>query len=451
MKRKVSIIIYIVFLCTLNMGCSKFLDKKQNDAQRELIDLSDFQAALDVGQTMNNMSNVWRLEASADDFFLFDERYNAYPEDYRAVYIWEPHKYGHSNEWALYYRAVAQTNLVLEGLATIPRTISNQQEWDNVKGSALFYRSFYFLLLTWSHAKAYDEATYQDDLGIPLRTVSDFNIMVGRSDVKDSYQKIIEDATIAAELLPDHAKHVVRPSKAAAYALLARAYLSMRKYEEAYKYADLSLGIKNNLLDFNTDLTGIDNVSPFPEYNKEILFYHEMNSFVLYPGYAQVDTLLYSSYEVNDLRKKAYFIPVDAYHQFKGTYGNARNKYFAGLATDEMLLIRAECLARNNKNAEAIQDMQRLLEHRYESGATIMIPTSEEDLLPFILKERRKELLMRGLRWQDIKRLNKEGANIIPKRIVEGKTYQILPNENRYALPLPNDIIEITGMTQNPS
>jgi len=57
---------------------------------------------------------------------------------------------------------------------------------------------------------------------------------------------------------------------------------------------------------------------------------------------------------------------------------------------------------------------------------------------------------MRDLRWMDIKRLNKEGANISLRRTVNGITYSLQPNDNKFALPLPETIIRISGMTQNP-
>jgi len=66
-----------------------------------------------------------------------------------------------------------------------------------------------------------------------------------------------------------------------------------------------------------------------------------------------------------------------------------------------------------------------------------------------ILIERRKELYMRGLRWMDIKRLNKEGNNIILTRKIAGQFYTLQPGANYYALPIPIDIIEQTGIQQN--
>jgi hypothetical protein len=57
---------------------------------------------------------------------------------------------------------------------------------------------------------------------------------------------------------------------------------------------------------------------------------------------------------------------------------------------------------------------------------------------------------MRGTRWTDIKRLNKEGAGISLKRNVNGNSYILPANNLRFALPLPDDIVSLSGMQQNP-
>jgi len=57
---------------------------------------------------------------------------------------------------------------------------------------------------------------------------------------------------------------------------------------------------------------------------------------------------------------------------------------------------------------------------------------------------------MRGLRWMDVKRLNREGRNISMRRFIDGKEYVLSPNDKRYALAIPEDIITFTGIQQNP-
>jgi hypothetical protein len=88
---------------------------------------------------------------------------------------------------------------------------------------------------------------------------------------------------------------------------------------------------------------------------------------------------------------------------------------------------------------------------RYKAGTyKPYLLTGAGEVLKLILSERRKELVYRGLRWMDIKRLNLEGQEIVLKRLVDGKEYRLVPNENRYALPLPADIVRIAGIPQNP-
>src|SRR6185295_14803650 len=125
----------------------------------------------------------------------------------------------------------------LEAIEAIPRTGTNATKWDNVKGSALFFRSYYFLWLAWTYAKAYDKNTSNSDLGIVLRVVSDYNVPDVRASVEESYRRIITDTKGSVPLLPDIPLHCLRPSKGAAYGLLARTYLSMREYDSAFKYS----------------------------------------------------------------------------------------------------------------------------------------------------------------------------------------------------------------------
>jgi len=71
--------------------------------------------------------------------------------------------------------------------------------------------------------------------------------------------------------------------------------------------------------------------------------------------------------------------------------------------------------------------------------------------LEVILRERRKELIFRGLRWYDLKRLNLSAATSTTlSRTVAGQTYSLLPNSNAYVFPIPLDVIERGGLEQNP-
>lgn len=76
--------------------------------------------------------------------------------------------------------------------------------------------------------------------------------------------------------------------------------------------------------------------------------------------------------------------------------------------------------------------------------------SDEEAALELILNERRKELPFRGLRWSDLRRLNKEGYNITLQRKLD-KNYILPPNDRRYVLPIPHTVLNLNGnITQYP-
>lgn len=436
-------------------GCKKYLAVKSDASLVVPGTTGDLQALLDDASFMNY--NTPALGASsADDFFMDDATYTANPVFGRHVYQWIPYPCRYPNDWSLAYRAIYNANVCLERVGLIAPATNNQQQLNSIKGAALFYRAYYFLELSWLFAKAYDSSTAQTDPGIVLRTGADFNVPSVRATVKASYEKIIQDAGEAAALLPDNPQQLTRPSKCAAYALLARAYLSMRQYDSAGKYAGLALQIKNTLMDYNNpgevDLSA---GNPFKRFNSETVFYTTMNSYIaLYHpimNNARVDTNLYAAYDGNDLRRAAFFTAAGSYYSFKGNYAADYFDTFSGIATDELWLTRAECSARAGNTAAALEDINSLLSKRWLSGTFVPVAANTApEVLAIILKERQKELLFRGsLRWMDIKRLNRENANITLRRFIAGEYFTLPPNDNRYALQLPQDIIETAGLQQN--
>jgi hypothetical protein len=145
-----------------------------------------------------------------------------------------------------------------------------------------------------------------------------------------------------------------------------------------------------------------------------------------------------------------FFFPQGGYHSFKGQYSANPYAFFSGITVPEMMLTKAECGARLGQWQAAMDDLNKLLPYRYVTGTFIPLSANTQaQAIAIVLLERRKELTMRGLRWIDIKRLNKEGANILLKRVVGTETFLLPPGDNRYALPLPKDIVDLTGMQQN--
>jgi tetratricopeptide (TPR) repeat protein len=372
------------------------------------------------------------------------------------MYLWEPGIFSgfHPTDWQNEYTIIYNANVVLDNIGKIIRDTSNAAEWDNCKGSALVFRakSFYEIAQIW--AKAYDSATASTDLGIPLRLTSDFNVKSVRSSVQQTYNQIISDLKESIPLLPDKPVFPYRPSRCAAYGLLARTYLVMGNYQLAGSYADSALQINGALLDYNElDTTSVYPFQSVEFTNPEDIMYSTCQGVDgdIIPWDARIDSVLYRSYDVNDLRKSIFFGPnPDGFsYYFKGN-DEANGYVYNGIATDELYLIRAEGNARLGHIENALDDLNTLLSNRYKAGTFIPYTTNNtNDVLNLILTERRKELVFRMLRFSDIKRLNRDGANITQKRIINGQVYTLPPNDPRYALPIPDNVIQYTGMKQN--
>jgi hypothetical protein len=447
------LILLFITVCSLS-SCKKFLDAKSDASLVIPSSLDDLQKLLDNNMFMNTIGGG-SGEASADNYYLTYTDWNSLSDGGRDLYIWGDEIFFDllQNEWAGNYNTVNRANIVLDYLNKITVDSNQTAQFKNVKGSALLFRAKAFYHLLQSFCKAWDAATAQDDLGICLRLDPDFNSPSARASVKDSYDQLLTDLKQACSLLPVTPQYKTRPSKPAAYALLSKTYLAMRNYSMAGLYADSCLQLYNSLMNYNADPSIAPTASfPFSLFNAETIWYTTSNTpSPLSQSKAKVDSALYNSYDINDLRRSLFFKNnTDGSQAFKGSYTH-NSALFTGIATDEIYLIRAECNARSGNATEALNDLNTVLSKRWKANTFVSITaTDANDALNKILTERRKELLFRDIRWSDIKRLNSEGANITITRNLNNQIYELSPGDNRYALPLPKKVIDLTGMPQNP-
>lgn len=85
-------------------------------------------------------------------------------------------------------------------------------------------------------------------------------------------------------------------------------------------------------------------------------------------------------------------------------------------------------------------------------GHNLTLPSENaEEVLFAIITERRKELPFVGeIRWEDLKRLNKEERfQRTLKRVINGSTFTLPPNDKRYVLPIPLNEIQLSRIEQN--
>lgn len=444
----------ILVLVFIFSGCNKqdeFLNKKPNAALAVPTSLSDFELLLNNEEIFNAYDSPALGTLSSDDLYVSDATFISSETVAQNVYTFAKDIYQSSNvngDWNAPYQQVYYCNVVLDGLAKKDVSPDQLSRYNTIKGEALFFRAYAFYNLVQTFSMPYDSQTSGTDMGIPLPISSDINIRYGRGTVQETYDKIISDINAAAALLPANLSAVTKPCKLSCNAFLARVYLAVAKYDMAYTYADKCLSQKNNLVDYNTFTPNRSSLSSTPL--AEDIFHTSLNGYSMTAG-AQMDSVIYKSYDSNDLRKTYFFRPtrsgIGLY--FRGTYDFTNN--YSGIATDEIYLIRAESSARLGNVSSALADLNSLLKNRYKAGTFIPVTTTDPDiLLKKILLEREKELFLRGLRWTDLRRLNKENRfkkNVV--HVINGVTYTLSPNDPKYAMPIPAQEIQLTGIPQN--
>ncbi|MCH7410691.1 RagB/SusD family nutrient uptake outer membrane protein [Belliella sp. DSM 111904] len=461
MKNIKYFLIKLLIVLTLP-GCEEFLDSKPSKDLVVPVNLMDLSALLDNSSVMNVSPSISLI--SSDDVFTTESGWLGFRQDWeRDAYLWRKEVYEGVTfvpDWSLPYMQVFYANIVLEQLEKINTKPSEQELYNRVMGSALFYRANAFFELSQLYTPFYSWNDKTEGMGIPLKLDADINNWEKRASLQETYDQIASDIKAAAELLPDKPVFPNRPSKQAAYALLARMFLASEEYVQAELYADLSLQINSELIDYSylasaSTMPVPQYVYPIPFDNPEVIYFQQLANDSFHSSeLVFVDSTLYNSYHERDLRKQLFFYENFSLGgaNFQGSYTGTFMK-FSGLAINELYLISAESKARLNKIPEAMSMLNSLLVTRYETSDYMEYMTnSQEEALQIILIERRKELLFRGTnRWSDLRRLNRDPRFAVTlERSIGDKNATLIPGDSRYVLPIPEVELDYNDLEQNP-
>ena len=447
MMRKYLILTVLTCLCLGIVGCQKeFLEKKTDKGILVPVTLNELQSLLDNTSLMNKVTGMQLL--AGDELQPTDNGWQAFttPEQ-RNAYIWADDLYEGrtSTEWNTPFQQVLVSNIVLEGAE---KMVGSGSAVDELRGAAYFYRAMAYHSLAEKFTRPYTSSTASQEMGLPYHLEADVNARPGRGSLEQTYLLMIADLEKAAELLPLNPIANHRPSKKAANGLLARLYLLRQQYDLALEYAERVLSAGATLVDLNTRNVYADaNGNVEVIFNSGMLAYGFLNSTLSY-----VHPALISSYQANDLRLAQFFVSRgnNNYTLTPAIFSQNLNR-FGGIALDEMYLIRAEVLVRSDRVDDGLDMLNQLLVKRYRTGT--FVPYSglgKMDALKLVLSERKKELMGRGLRWSDLRRLNLEPnlAQTLVKT-VKGVEYRLEPNSGKYVFPIPDAEIALSGIPQN--
>lgn len=453
-------LIRIVTIAFLLIGCSdRFLDEQPNSNIFTPEKPDDFQRLLDNFEYVG-VGNVLP-QMSADEYYIVTEEnwISSRTAVEKSTYIWDKDIYGgevNIGDWNFPYQTIFYVNNILNKIEENNDLNRLDKSLSDIYGQAMFHRANAYYDLLSNFSVPFDAKTQSTDLGIPLRNDASVDYTVGRSTVQECYDLIFSDLSKSLDFLqysqPIEQRN--RPTRLAAYGLLSRIHLNRREYGQAEKWADVFLEKYNKVNDYNT--LSESSIYPFSTAHDELIMYGKTNVYnnARCNNTTQtvfVDSTLINFYDDNDLRLSIYFKElVQGKYIMKAGYNGITLSPFTGVAVDEIMLIKAECLARKNEIKKAADLMNLLLIKRYRTGTYVPITfPNQEVALEFVLLERRKELIWRCRRWEDIKRLNKEGANIVLKRVIGNKEYTLEPNSPRYVFNIPQDEINRSGIEQN--
>jgi hypothetical protein len=339
--------------------------------------------------------------------------------------------------WAQAYDNINRTNEILDKVGALPNIDTDTR--NELMGEAYFVRALMY----------HDLVKFFGDVPIQLHSTTDPNAgsTITRAPVSAVYDRILSDLDSASALMSDSSS-TTTASAGAVRALRARVLFYKGDYVGAESEAhavetDFGYDLAPNYSDL---YTASGNSTPEDIFKIIATVHADQQSFLSYDYFAKALGGTYLLRPTSDLL--AAYDPADLRGQWNISFAGSRrygSKYrsitgtenFPVLRLGEIILIRAEVLARTGHLPEAVAEMNKT---QARAGAPLFVLGSHttQDVIDAITAERRLELALEGDRWHDLNRLG-----------LTPSVMDIDPTQELY--PIPQSEIDVTpGLTQNP-
>lgn len=362
----------------------------------------------------------------ASHWFIYD-----YDFDYRLEQYSRP--YAH---WSLLYTDIAKAN---EVISLYPNGANSVAE-KGLLGQALALRaySYYYLVQIYQDYLNEDGTLRLDAPAVPIMrttaegfSIDELDALKGRNTVKDIFDLMESDLTQAVELLsagyqrPADANGKDYIDASVANGILARYYLLSQQWDKAAAAAKAARANytqrgEAELNDGFMDVTQCDVMWGFNHTTETQTTYASYFSHIsnIAPGYGGlgycpklIDARLYSKIADDDYRKALFNGPEgnDEAPTKGASFPYANIKFgavsdwtmdYIYMRAAEMVLIEAEALAHQGKNAEAATVLKELMSKRQPSWNKTSVTVAD------VLLQRRIELWGEGFSFFDLKRSN---------------------------------------------
>ncbi len=479
-----------LFALLLFNGCAEFLDEVPDNR----VELDNLERAAQL------LTNGYSAASPAFTDFMTDDvswtKGTNIRQSQRQLYLWEDVTTGPSEPdspdffWYETYSAIAHANEVLAVIDELPVESDEDERWrDAIKGEALMIRAYgHFMLVN-----MFGNHFGQGGDGVPYITQPETTFLAEyeRKSVTRVYNDIEDDLLDGLDLIDDtfytnSGKYHFNRNAALAFA--SRFYLFKGDYIRCLQYSDELLGsdpssfvrdlTSDEFIAASSSIQGYPQLYSSPDLPSNLLLIRKISLVQRTDFGFGVERNFYGDLFATrpfqgstDRRENPAFIkgenalfPVRYQSLFERSSlnSNVGFPYHIAIAFrgEEVLLNRVECYIVNNDFDKAIADLQILSNKRY-SGADVTLsmellreffgndPSLSDQfiLLNYLLLERRKEFLMQGMRWFDIKRWGIEVTHVLE----DDETEITLPFEDpRRVLQIPTSAIEVGGLEPNP-
>lgn len=462
-------IYYILSLCFLWMGCSDFLEYKDQDKiiPRELKHFNE----LVYGEIIKKTSGS---EMQALDFMTDDVMSVVLPiegsasrretrSEFFGYYTWAKNnqldmeqRERNDNNWAFFYNKILRCNILENDVSQF------EEDHDGVRtrllGELAFMRAVSYYYLVNIYGEPYENKEQaKEALGVPINTaISIEKKTYTRAKLQEVYDLIEKDLLQAIDLLKagDQENSIFRPNVNVAQLFLSRIYLQQKRWEDAKTIASTLITESGANIETLTNMSKYisDKIRLYNKSNKSILFsWGKRNNSPLSSGsdagHWEVSQDLRALYIANDnakdIRGTAFFHEYSPYYPKKyDPY--SRSCYDWCYRIEEAYLNRAEAcieLGGAENIEQAMRDVNSIRRSRIE-GDYEKTAANAEEARNIMREEKRMEFCFEDCRWFDIRRWKLEITHKFHHLNTPqaADTYVLTSRSPNYILSLPLDV-----------
>lgn len=356
----------------------------------------------------------------------------------------------YSNVYEDIYSYINYMNVVI---SKIPDADGDASQKPRIMAEARIMRAYLHFIAVNMYARQYDPATAAGLGGIAYVTTTDVSVQKTKLSLAETYANILEDCSdeVIAQLRPSAKNDGCRFEADFGYGVRARVLFQMKRYDEALKYANLALGVNNNI----EDRSEITSTGTWLKYQNAannyiyITFLNQDNGGEM-AGYHFLPSTL-ALYEDGDYvryysRDEDWDKDMGESYGVEGSIiysGDARVNPF-GMRAEQMYYVAAECMIRQGDYKGGLEMIDKVREKRiipakYTSLTTRDGADTEAGAMKLLQDCKRIEMLCTYETYFDLKRWNTEPEYTAPcvHDYKQYGVYSISPESPLWVLPFP--------------